>query len=264
MLKFLSFAALLFVSTGKIFYLLQGMCFSLPTPDDPFNDRAGKMEVLVKEAKKRARSQSVGRAVNGKDSESGKGFPQKSNSKADNLGKSVFGHAKEQVKETRSISNVGENHLVDSGMIKQQHESDNSGCPSKFLMLCLKTIQDSLCQADSENVEMVSPFFANAWGLEFWKFYAAGTDILETSPSCSSVEQIAWIVSTAADSIARREKEGVSFSGPFLLYLVPEKEKASEVSISMPIFMDSLFLFGSYLYIQYCFALDIWCAVVPS
>ncbi|KAK4790507.1 hypothetical protein SAY86_017811 [Trapa natans] len=197
----------------------QGMCFSLPTPDDPFNDRLGKNEVLVKVDKKRAPSHLNGKS---KSSDLGKGISKKSNLKADNLENSAYGHAKEQVKETRQISNVVENHHV----MKQKHES---GCPSKFLILCLKTIQDSLGQADSENVEMVSPFFANAWGLEFWKTYATGTNILEITPSCSSAERIAWIASVAADSIVGREKEGFSFSGPFLLYLVPEREKACEV-----------------------------------
>ncbi|PPD70824.1 hypothetical protein GOBAR_DD32296 [Gossypium barbadense] len=54
-------------------------------------------------------------------------------------------------------------------------------------------------------------------------------DILETSGSSSDFEQIAWIASTAADVISRREKEGHLFTGPFLLFIVPSKEKALKV-----------------------------------
>lgn len=219
-------------SIGEIFHLLQGMCFSLPTPDDPFNDRHDKKEVLVKENRKRARSQLAVNAVNGNGSDSGKGFHGMSHVKADDFGKNVYRPAEEQAKETASICSIGEDNLIDSDMIKQQRASGITGCPSKFLILCLKTIQDSMFQADSESDEKVSPFFVNAWGVEFWKLYTIGTDILETSATCSSAEQIAWIVSTAADFIARREKEGLCFSGPFLLYLVPEKEKALEVSVN--------------------------------
>ncbi|XP_031384151.1 probable ATP-dependent RNA helicase ddx5 isoform X2 [Punica granatum] len=211
--------------------ICQGMCFSLPTPDDPFNDRQGKKDPLVKDTKKKVRSQAV-KAVHEKGSASGKGTAGNSDAKAANFGNGM-GNSRpsknERVKGTESVSNVGKDRFVDSGKTKQNGALENSGYPSKFLILCLKTIQDSLCHCDAENGEKISPFFVNAWGVEFWKLYATGMDILETSGTASSVEQIAWIVSTAADSIARREKEGLSFSSPSLLYLVPTREKASEV-----------------------------------
>ena len=85
------------------------------------------------------------------------------------------------------------------------------------------------------------PLFVNTWGLEFWKCYSARKDILETSGSSSNVEQIAWIASTAADVISRREKEGLLFTGPFLLFLVPSKKKSSQG------LYDPLYPFFSYM-----------------
>ncbi|CAI0442459.1 unnamed protein product [Linum tenue] len=45
----------------------------------------------------------------------------------------------------------------------------------------------------------------------------SGKDILERSGSSCTIEQIAWMVSIAADSITSKEK-GLSFTSPFLLF----------------------------------------------
>ena len=87
------------------------------------------------------------------------------------------------------------------------------------------------------------PLFVNTWGLEFWKCYSARKDILETSGSSSDVEKIAWIASTAADVISRREKEGLLFTGPFLLFLVPSKKKALKVCMILSILFSVIWFY---------------------
>ncbi|XP_059656698.1 uncharacterized protein LOC132303456 isoform X2 [Cornus florida] len=116
------------------------------------------------------------------------------------------------------------------------HDFENSGCPSNFLLLCLNSIKNALWHDGIFSGEEDKPLFVDTWGFEFWKCYSAGKDILETSGVCSTTQQIAWITSTAADRIASLEKEGLSFNSPFLLYLVPSKEKATKVrSVCKPL-----------------------------
>ncbi|KAF7846653.1 hypothetical protein BT93_L3953 [Corymbia citriodora subsp. variegata] len=118
----------------------------------------------------------------------------------------------------------------------QQGQAWGNSCSSKFLTLCLKTLEDALWHENAQNGDMINPLFVNAWGNEFWKLFASGKDILETSGVCYSAEQIAWIVSIADDSFARKEKEGLSLTSPFLLYLLPTAEKdAEERAICKPL-----------------------------
>ncbi|CAA3007932.1 probable ATP-dependent RNA helicase ddx5 [Olea europaea subsp. europaea] len=111
---------------------------------------------------------------------------------------------------------------------KKHGFENNIECPSKFLIMCLNSVQNALCHSGTINGED-KPLFANAWGIKFWNCYSNGKNLLETSGAYSTIQQISWIASTAADTIARKEKEGVSFTGPFLLFLVPSQEKASQV-----------------------------------
>ncbi|KAI6676596.1 hypothetical protein NL676_037392 [Syzygium grande] len=116
--------------------ICQGMCFSLPTPDDPYNERHGK-DALTKNIK------------NGKSAKSRKGALERNDNGSD------------------PVPNIGNN----AERPKNEQEKDLT----------------------------------------------------------SDAEQIAWIVSIATDSFARKEKEGLSLTSPFLLYLVPTAEKAAEV-----------------------------------
>ncbi|XP_022685495.1 uncharacterized protein LOC101763271 [Setaria italica] len=76
------------------------------------------------------------------------------------------------------------------------------------------------------------------WGVELWRSCSspAPSDVLDTSGACATMEQTAWLVSTACDIVARKERLGMVVSCPFLLYLVPSQEKATQVrSICKPL-----------------------------
>ncbi|GFP90990.1 probable ATP-dependent RNA helicase ddx5 [Phtheirospermum japonicum] len=112
----------------------------------------------------------------------------------------------------------------------EEHDPEsNTGCPSKFLIMCLNTIQNALQQNETFSSDRDRPLFADAWGLEFWNCYANGNDVLDTNGTESTIEKIAWITSTAADTISMKEKEGRSFDGPFLLYLVQSQDRSYKV-----------------------------------
>ncbi|MBA0870250.1 hypothetical protein Goshw_009767 [Gossypium schwendimanii] len=213
--------------------ICQGMCFSLLIPDDPFNERLDKKDISRREPQK-PKSSKLDRKVSAKrkDSVATKG--------------SVLGHnvalKDEQKKSVTLINNMGKSRHIDSGKMEIQqdgkkvglHGNQEQACkssdfPSKYLILCLKVIEDTLYPDGTYNGEEGKQLLVNPWGIEFWKCYSVGKDILETSGSSSDFEQIAWIASTASDVISRREREGHLFTGPFLLFIVPSKEKALKV-----------------------------------
>ncbi|XP_041996781.1 uncharacterized protein LOC121746890 [Salvia splendens] len=113
------------------------------------------------------------------------------------------------------------------------------GCPSKFLTMCLNSVQEALYQDEPYNSKDDKPYFTDSWGFDFWSCYNKGIDVLDKDGVDSKARKITWIASTAADSIsmkeeeeeagAKAEAEGVSLDRPFLLYLVPSQEKASKV-----------------------------------
>ncbi|XP_040372959.1 uncharacterized protein LOC112193574 isoform X2 [Rosa chinensis] len=220
----------------------QGMCFSLPTLEDPFNDRNGRKD-FEKETKKvmlphRDESEFL--------REKCKEIIRK-NEKAKNPGlknMKVTSLKNEQKKSLpfTSIDSAVQRSRIDSVRTKtqlsgkQEEACENSDCPSKYLIRCLNEIENSLrCDGTYSNEED-KPLFVSTWGVEFWKCYSAGKDVLETSGTSSTIEQIAWIVSSAADSISRKDEEGPSAASPFLLFLVASQEKAAKVrSVCKPL-----------------------------
>lgn len=215
----------------------QGMCFSLPTPEDPFNDGHGKLDYTMKKVIKRPQS-------NDKRQEGRKNDGNTEEHKAKKLKQmGLENQQKVCVDNLEKVKNaeIGKGkveHLV-KGVVPDELEawkSGDSGCPSKFLLMCLNSIQDSLLGDGELSKEQGEPLFANSWGVKFWYSYSLGHDVLEKSGTSASVEQIAWMASSAADSISRMEKEGVSFRSPFLLFLVPSQEKAVKVrSVCKPL-----------------------------
>ncbi|KFK32283.1 hypothetical protein AALP_AA6G222400 [Arabis alpina] len=156
--------------------MCQGMCFSLPTLEDPFNETLGKVEITKKKVKVKTLVKKHGKKP--------------TDMSIDVIGKKMDG-------------------------------------PLKFLTSCLNEIETSF-RSDGDDKSL----FTSPWGIEFLKCFWSGKDILETSGTCSTMDQIAWIVSTATDAIARREKDEPddSFSNsPFLLFLVPSQSRASKV-----------------------------------
>lgn len=230
----------------------QGMCFSLPTPEDPFNDRHAKKDFNRKDIKKNVASQAVERViVKGKTATLSKETISGKDAEMNNLEQNkekVMNLRGELKKSLSSGNNLGLKSSVNHKSTKIQmngkagcdHERqacENADCPSKFLVLCLNAIEKALRDDGTYNNDEDKPLFANHWGVEFLKFYSIGKDILETSGFSCTIEQIAWVVSIAADTIARKEKEGLSFNSPFLLFLVPSQEKAAKVCYAFVNFM---------------------------
>ncbi|TKY53465.1 Pre-mRNA-processing ATP-dependent RNA helicase prp5 [Spatholobus suberectus] len=217
--------------------ICQGMCFSLPTLDDPFNDRGGKEEFKTKGPKKKTHSKPKDEMVclNGKSVAGKKGAVG---------GRNIAQELNDLQRENESVianNNVGQKCIINSERKNievteiahlcgaQQRDCDISEFPSKFVFWCLSSIENALRHGDAYTDGEGNSFFLNPWGLEFLKCYSTGKDLMETSGTSATTEQIAWMVSGAADTFVRKEKEGLSFAGPFLLFLVPSQEKAVQV-----------------------------------
>ncbi|THU50200.1 hypothetical protein C4D60_Mb06t17600 [Musa balbisiana] len=196
-------SAFLWCPASHIMCFVQGMCFSLPTPDDPFNDRHGKK-------------------TNQKPSKCVSPPPLSATEKSKNLRCDVAVRAEQRASE--------------GGGVGSDCDSDY-GCPSKFLILCLNAIHDAWKDRQAApDGSLDGSLSACDWGVDFWKCCSSGSHIIDTSGSCPTTEQVAWLVSTASDIIARKEKLGHVVPSPFLLFLVPTREKAVQVrSVCKPL-----------------------------
>ncbi|GAB2286931.1 hypothetical protein Dimus_021319 [Dionaea muscipula] len=214
----------------------EGMCFSLPTPDDPFNDRRGKKNSSTTDTKKTKLSRENIKISTKRDDDSRK---KRSISDQKNMDEAVPKRLK--------METLGNGqHLLDGtdGIRPENTAKLGKGAqpfkmpapPSKYFFLCLKSIRNSFLGDGELSTDQEKSIIYDEWGVQFWKCYSAGFDVMETSGTNPTVQQIAWIASAAADSIANKEKEGGSFSRPFLLYLVPSQKDAVKVrSVCKPL-----------------------------
>ncbi|RCV37038.1 hypothetical protein SETIT_8G030300v2 [Setaria italica] len=193
----------------------EGMCFSLPTPDDPFNERHGKKR-KGEEPTDDTEDAAAAAATVAKDDKPKKKDATKKQPPAK-------AGAKAKSKDVRERATETEEGRVDFDR------------PSKFLVVCLNAIRDAVAPEDGGGSSVHG---AGDWGVELWRSCSAPapSDVLDTSAACATMEQTAWLVSTACDIVARKERLGMVVSCPFLLYLVPSQEKAAQVrSICKPL-----------------------------
>lgn len=190
----------------------EGMCFSLPTPDDPFNERHGRKREAADEPR------TDGTAVATKD-----GSSKKNGANGKNQRRPAEAGAKPKPK-PKAV--VGE-RAAETDEVRVDFDR-----PSKFLVVCLNAIRDAAAHEDGGGGGGgVSIHGAGDWGVELWRCCSAGapSDVLDTSGAGATAEQVAWLVSTACDIVARKERLGMVVSCPFLVYLVPSQEKAAQV-----------------------------------
>uniref|UniRef100_A0ACD6ARQ5 Uncharacterized protein n=1 Tax=Avena sativa TaxID=4498 RepID=A0ACD6ARQ5_AVESA len=183
----------------------EGMCFSLPCPEDPYNDRHGKK-----------------RRTDDDDDDA---------ADADGDHKKKSKDSKKQRPE-RAMSG---SNAIPVRKAKTEEDRVEYDRPSKFLVVCLNAIRDAAGASEDGSGSIHD---TSSWGMELWKSCAASPplDVLDTSYAYASREQTSWLVSTACDIVARKEKLGVVVACPFLLYLVPSQEKAVQVrSICKPL-----------------------------
>lgn len=165
--------------------IFQGMCFSLPTPEDPFNDRFD----------------------NPRD-------PRK-----------LVPHNKNKRSPQPKLHQ-------DEDRDKDHKAPDSDQAISKFLILCLNAIQDAWAEEGSFDPNLDAPLLSGTWGFRLWRRCSAPqSDFIDINGVCANREQIAWLVSTASDIFAAKEKQGLTVPNPFLLYLVPSQQKALQVCI---------------------------------
>jgi hypothetical protein len=183
----------------------EGMCFSLPTPDDPFNERHGRKHKLDDEPADDTAA----------DAAEDSGNPKKkgANTKKQQPVAKYGAEAKSKAVRER-----------ETGAEVVRGDFDR---PSKFLVVCLNAIRDAVAPEEGGG----SIHGAGDWGVELWRCCSAQapSDVLDASGACATVTQTAWLVSTACDIVARKERHGMVVSCPFLLYLASSQDKATQV-----------------------------------
>ncbi|XP_015953065.1 DEAD-box ATP-dependent RNA helicase 5 [Arachis duranensis] len=197
--------------------MCQGMCFSLPSPDDPFNDHHGK-EIFKRKAPGKKKSTTKEKVPRREESAA-----KRENTFGGNISKKSICL---QV-ENQPVIEVTD--MADRCGGVQQRNCELSELPSKFVFLCLSSIENALHHGDAYSDGEDKILSVDTWGLEFLKCYSTGKDLIETSGTSATTEQVAWIVSGVADTFVRKEKQGLSLGSPFLLFLVPSQEKALQV-----------------------------------
>ncbi|KAI4967928.1 hypothetical protein ZWY2020_010381 [Hordeum vulgare] len=172
----------------------EGMCFSLPCPEDPFNERHGKKR------------------------------------RTEDAADTNDDHEKKKSKDSkkRPLERATGSNAIPVRKKETEEDRVEYDRPSKFLVVCLNAIRDGAVASEEDGGGIHD---SASWGMELWKSCAASppSDVLDTSHRYATREQTAWLVSTACDIVARKEKLGVVVSCPFLLYLVPSQEKAVQV-----------------------------------
>ncbi|XP_020527369.1 DEAD-box ATP-dependent RNA helicase 20 isoform X1 [Amborella trichopoda] len=210
--------------------MCEGMCFTLPTPDDPFNDKNDK----------KARNKPDPKSLTSNKVDGGLSQAKKvKTSESHELKNSIKKDLEENHKKSFFLAKKGRTDLL--GPEKRKSTAGdgvggvnpNLGIPSvgsvpNSLFLCLNAIQSAWIQADSLPESLKTSLFSNKWGIEFWKAFSDGFDILGVTEASLNREHVAWIVSTAAVIFATTEK-GLSSSSPFLIYLVPSQDIATKV-----------------------------------
>lgn len=178
------------------------MCFSLPTADDPFNEKHEKKSTKKnKKSKKR---------------------------KLDRRGNEQTMDTDKKLQEKACFVQDSEKMIMEKPVEKTACKGEagglKNGSISKFLMLCLKAVEEGALSKG-----MVGSPLSSSWGAEFCRVCLAGSSVVEISGSSATRYQVAWLVSTAADLLARKEKQGIIVASPFLLFLVPSQDRAIEV-----------------------------------
>ncbi|XP_068660128.1 DEAD-box ATP-dependent RNA helicase 20 [Aristolochia californica] len=206
----------------------EGMCFSLPTPEDPFNDRHEKKPTDAKKPLKHSQVPSTG-----KDSKLKVNVSHQDLEKVVKRSLRKLKDAGQENDKWTSLTHLSKNNpmvLQDPSIGRsEQGPLRNTDSLSKFLVLCLNAIQNAWIKEGTFDGDKDRYLLANTWGIDLWTYCSNGSDILETSGSNLCREQMAWVVSTAADIVSRKEKEGQYVATPFLLILVSSQEEAIKV-----------------------------------
>ncbi|GAB2222638.1 hypothetical protein Droror1_Dr00016758 [Drosera rotundifolia] len=210
----------------------EGMCFSLPTLEDPFNDKQGKKDATTNKAKKTKVSRELLKTNGHIQKERPLGYQKSMDKLLSKQSKMVkSGNDQHLMVPCDKIKSV---NIAKTG--KETQTLKNPVALSKFLLLCLQSIRDSLLGDRELDTEQQNTIVADKWGVQFWMSYLAGKDVLDTSGTNPSVQQIAWVVSVAADAISSKDEQDGSFTNPALVYLVPSQKDATKVrSVCKPL-----------------------------
>lgn len=183
--------------------ICEGMCFSLPTEDDPFNERQEK------------RKKAMEKKIDSKNKKLNKKDNKQSNT--------------DLVRDTKHQQRLDCDSNKEERLLKNPIEKTEGNIVSKFLLLCLRAIEDTWLEEGTLNKGMAGTLLSNSWGVDFCKGCSSGSSAVVIGEASATRDQVAWLVSTVVDIITRKEKQGIVVPSPFLLFLVSSRDRAVEV-----------------------------------
>lgn len=237
--------------------ICRGMCYTLPTPENPFNDTIEQISQKKKGGKKRVLSKSgieeqhvekrdavVQNSYLAEDEISNPSEKRKKR-KRDLLDNVETSQLQKKVIQLNKVSKPSEDANKSkkkkdklSGTVSsfghcRISESPNNLQINAIPKMVFKTSLDAIRKLKLE--ECVIPEGAqkltlnNKWGTEFWKACLKGSNILGASKASFDFEQTAWVVSAAASHVISKVAEGSVICGPMVLYIVVSQEHARKV-----------------------------------
>ncbi|KAH9317645.1 hypothetical protein KI387_019414 [Taxus chinensis] len=238
--------------------MCRGMCYSLPTPENPFNDviehssqkkQGGKKKVLSEtevKKQKRGEKRDAGRHETSFAEEEINNSSQKKkkrkkdlmdDTEASQLQKTVFEFDKvckpaEDGIESKQKKDKLSRRASSHGHCRIAEDLSNlqiNAIPEMVLKLSLDAIRKIELEDGIMPVGFQKLTLNNKWGTEFWNAYLKGSNILGISKASFDLEQTAWIVSAAASHVINKSMRDSVIRGPMVLYIVASQEHARKV-----------------------------------
>ncbi|GLJ55300.1 hypothetical protein SUGI_1186660 [Cryptomeria japonica] len=236
--------------------MCRGMCYSLPTPENPFNDTIEQISQKKQGGKKRVLSKSgIQEHVGKRDAVVQKtSFAQEeisnSNQKRKKRKKDLLDNIETSQLQKKVIQLNNVSKPVEDVNKSKKKKDKLSGIASSFghcriseglsnlhinaiPEMVFKTSLDAIRKIELE--ECIIPegvqklTLNNEWGTEFWKACLKGSNILGVSKASFDFEQTAWVVSAAASHVINKVMKGSVICGPMVLYIVVSQEHARKV-----------------------------------
>lgn len=229
--------------------MCEGMCYSLPTPENPFNDPIDRNS--GKKFCKKKKEPSKARVKEQLPAEKKDALPQKRSFFGDEIDKMNW---KKQKNEETLMENT-EASLLHKTFSQVQdfklNEDKQSSQVVSSLGLCRNTVDISRLQRNA-TPEMVLKLTLdvmrktgfggdvmqegdreltsnNKWRTELWEACLKGSNILGSSQASFDLQQTAVVVSAAASHIIDRRKRDSFIHGPMVLIIAASQEHAAKV-----------------------------------
>eukprot|EP01018_Ginkgo_biloba_P015614 Gb_00735 [translate_table: standard] len=219
--------------------ICEAMCYSLPTPENPFNDQNNYKSHKKQRNKKQEPSEAGVKIELHKKKRNA--VPQKRSfveeevnpllktiPSADKVWKPTADIKDSKQKEDKLTVSV----VSSPGLCRiTEHLNNLRGnvTPGMVFKLTLDAIKQTGFEGGLEKAGHDKMITDNKWGMEFWEACSKGSNVLGIFRASFGLEETAWIVSAAASHVAEKRMRDSLISNPVVLFVVASQEQAVKV-----------------------------------